>query len=509
VNGVLENLPFVLGDIRVYCKGVYVVIKSSTGIKVTYDLHYQMSVTVPQTYMGQMCGLCGNYNGNRKDEFRLPNGREASDIKTFGEAWKVSIPGVVCSSACDGSTCPVCDKNRQAIFEKPNYCGIINDPKGPLAACYVKISPENYFSNCIYDLCMSNGDTKVLCHSIQSYVTACQAIGVDIKSWRTPSFCPMTCPANSHYDVCPEVCSITCAGITDISKCPAQCAEGCACDDGYFFDGEGCVTMDNCGCFENGRYYQPAEVVITENCKQKCSCSPMGGLVCEDISCPTDTKCEIKNGIRACYNTVVCKEASCKSSEQCKVVDGVKGCHPLSYSTCSAAGDPHYLTFDGKLYNFMGTCIYEFVKLCSKDTGLTPFSVKVQNDNRGSKAVSFTKVVTVDIFGMTVTISKDYPYKILVNGKKVSLPAKLENEISVHISNKLIIIERKSNVRVTYSITQEVTVTVSAHLASQVCGACGNFNGNEGDDMTSSTGKISINVHEVIDSWKAKDHSSW
>lgn len=29
----------------------------------------------------------------------------------------------------------------------------------------------------------------------------------------------------------------------------------------------------------------------------------MGGLVCEEISCPKDTKCEIKNGIRACYNT--------------------------------------------------------------------------------------------------------------------------------------------------------------------------------------------------------------
>lgn len=48
---------------------------------------------------------------------------------------------------------------------------------------------------------------------------------------------------------------------------------------------------------------QPNEVVFEKDCETKCTCKPDTGLVCEEHSCPKNTKCMVKKGIRACYST--------------------------------------------------------------------------------------------------------------------------------------------------------------------------------------------------------------
>lgn len=50
-------------------------------------------------------------------------------------------------------------------------------------------------------------------------------------------------------------------------------------------------------------YAQPNAVVYENNCQTKCTCFPDKGLVCENHSCPKSTKCMVKKGIMACYNT--------------------------------------------------------------------------------------------------------------------------------------------------------------------------------------------------------------
>ncbi|PIO28123.1 hypothetical protein AB205_0063710, partial [Aquarana catesbeiana] len=259
INGVYNNIPVILedGKIRIYQHGIRVIIDTDFGVQVSYDLVYHVIVTVPGNYKNQLGGLCGNYNGDKKDDFQLPNKNVVTDATVFGASWKVQIPGVTCDDGCGGSgnPCPPCDDRKKEIFKMDNYCGFMKKVGGPLSACYGVINYDIYINNCVYDLCASVGDGDILCQNIQSYVAACQVAGVTIQRWRTDAFCPLSCPANSKYDVCADVCSSTCAAVTYLPKCPTTCSEGCQCNDGFYFDGKNCVSMETCGCFKDGTYY--------------------------------------------------------------------------------------------------------------------------------------------------------------------------------------------------------------------------------------------------------------
>lgn len=89
-----------------------------------------------------------------------------------------------------------------------------------------------------------------------------------------------------------------------------NCREGCFCPEGTMLNDGICVKAENCPCRLKGRVFPPKSI-IKKDCNT-CECQG-GNWKCTSITCG---------------------------------------------SRCAAIGDPHYSTFDGKRYDFMGKCSY-------------------------------------------------------------------------------------------------------------------------------------------------------
>uniref|UniRef100_K7FKH3 Fc fragment of IgG binding protein n=1 Tax=Pelodiscus sinensis TaxID=13735 RepID=K7FKH3_PELSI len=482
-------------------------IQNDSGFTLSYDLVYQARVTVPGNYQGQTCGLCGNYNGRQDDEFLLPDSNLAPNMAAFGSAWKVPVPGAACEDGCSRNSCPVCEERKKDVFKQRHYCGVLTDPNGPFAACHGTVSPSMYFNNCLYDVCLANGDSPVLCQSIHSYVTACQEAGASIQPWRSASFCPLRCPAHSHYEVCADLCSTTCTRLTDTRKCPDTCAEGCQCDDGFLFDGQDCVALQGCGCFSNGKYYKPNETVLTDVCQQSCTCLPAQGMTCEAHSCASDEACQIRDGVMQCTNRDPCKEVKCREKETCKVKDSLAMCVPNYSGTCWGWGDPHYHTFDGLNFNFQGTCTYTLAKYCGSDPSLVPFTIDEKNDNRGgNQAVSYVRLTNIYVYGHNISIHKNEVGKIRINDMSSSVPVTLEDgKIKLYQSGLSAVLQTDFGLQVSYDWNWHLIITLPSSYYGATCGLCGNFNQNHGDEMMSPTGTRVSSIVEWARSWKVTD----
>ncbi|XP_010003369.1 PREDICTED: IgGFc-binding protein-like, partial [Chaetura pelagica] len=467
VDSISHNLPAILseGRVQVHHHGMGVLLQTDFGLVILYDLLQHVMVTVPQTFQGHLCGLCGNYNGQRDDDLLLPGGQEAPNMVAFSSAWRTT--DVPCSEDCPKATCPTCTEEKVVALQTPNYCGLLKVPDGPFSSCHHLIDPNFYFQSCVHDLCLAEGDTQVLCRSIQSYATACQHAGVVIKAWRRPSFCPLPCPPNSTYTLCTNHCSRTCPSLADATTCPQTCLEGCQCPPGTFFTTHGCVPRGQCGCFQNGTYYQTP----TNRC-----CPPR----------PTaDETCDVIDGVRSCVNNDPCKALGCRSKERCHLKDGQAKCVPSLVATCWAWGDPHYHTFDGLDFDFEGTCTYTMAESYGNDTTLEPFKVEAKNSIQdGVKSISYISLVKVKVYGHQVSIHQGEVGKIRVDGEVALLPVALAGgRLRGLQRGGRAVLEAPFGLRVTYDWRWHLLLDLPSSYHRHVRGLCGDFNLRPHDDV--------------------------
>lgn len=266
--------------------------------------------------------------------------------------------------------------------------------------------------------------------------------------------------------------------------------------------------------------FQVGQAVTDKDCKSKCVCQAFGLVECEKLSCASGEVCAVRDGLRGCQ----VKQGQCSVSHigHLTSFDGMSGAIKAkgAFEVASLCDETSKLWFrvvvDMRVCRNRAPPAVATVYVFFKETTVAVNSKFMTWVRRADRVESMVKCLIMKVIIMMYFFNLSFVFLffpllhvIQVNGRKVSLPSKVTSDVSVQISGRAVVIERASAVRVTYSISQEVTVIIDGSLSSKMCGACGNFNDNSKDDMKTADGKITTDVSVIVKSWSAGDFSRW
>nr|XP_023420897.1 LOW QUALITY PROTEIN: zonadhesin [Cavia porcellus] len=460
--------------------GRFVELKTVFGLRVRWDGEQQLFVTVSSAYAGKLCGFCGNYDGDSNNDSLKPNGSPALDDEELGNSWQsAEDEGRECLP--DQADFPLCDVALKSTISGPRFCGSLMDLRGPFETCLLHLKASLFFDNCVSDLCNFQGLPVMLCAHLSAMTAACQDAGYPVKPWRRPQFCPLNCPSNSRYSLCTSPCPETCHKAFN-KPCRGRCVEACECNPGFVLSGLECVPWARCGCLgPTGRYFKLGERWYKPGCKELCVCRS--------------------------NNRIHCRPWKCQAQEACGHRRGLYGCYAQSSATCTTLGDPHYLTFDGALHHFLGTCTYILTQPCWSKYPENNFVVSASNEIRdGNMEAVYVKAVHVWVLDLRISLIKGR--RVMLNGHQVALPVwLLQGRVTISLSGSFILLYTNSGLQVRYDGNHLVEVTVTSSYAGQLCGLCGNYNNNSLDDNLGPDGKPMGSSSQLGAAWRSLEGS--
>ena len=191
INGVMQPNN---GDGQVYkSNGVqvsrtggklYVLLLTTVPVGILWDGNRRVDITVSDRWKGLLCGMCGNYNGDRDDDFKLRDGSPTTSINTFGNSWEYAKSPPDCGIPPPPPPC-----KADVMQEAQTQCNVLKT--GVFVACNGVVDPTDTIDSCIFDYCHSAPEEReeYFCGAISSYLTQCAEEGVVIINWRTSTIC--------------------------------------------------------------------------------------------------------------------------------------------------------------------------------------------------------------------------------------------------------------------------------------------------------------------------------
>ncbi|XP_067675152.1 uncharacterized protein [Haliotis asinina] len=250
VNGRVVELPFLYGSrVQIEMSGSTVLLNTDIGLKFLWNGDSYAELSVTGSYKRKLCGLCGNFNGFPHDDLRTKFGQITNSPAVFGNSWKAKKQlGAECDDAADVDPCTKAGYRTRKIATAK--CSIITSQV--FSRCHKVVSPEPFFSSCVYDMCACADNPNCLCDILASYAHECAKAKVKVQ-WRTNNLCAFECPPDTGlmFDDCGPVCPRTCENLdTPLGNleenCYKPCVASCQCPANMVLHGGRCITHDKC-----------------------------------------------------------------------------------------------------------------------------------------------------------------------------------------------------------------------------------------------------------------------
>uniref|UniRef100_H2ZTW6 Mucin 2, oligomeric mucus/gel-forming n=1 Tax=Latimeria chalumnae TaxID=7897 RepID=H2ZTW6_LATCH len=224
------------------------------------------------------------------------------------------------------------------------------------------------------------------------------------------------------------------------------------------------------------------------------TCVENNTIKIEPVKCPPVEKINCTNGLKP---VVVYDDDGCCYHYECD-------CYCLGF------GDPHYTTFDGLAYTYLGNCTYVLVEEINKT--LDNFGVYIDNvDCVGWDGVSCPRSIIVSYDTQVVKLKNNgiiggpIQSQILVNDKEFALPFERYGvkAFTSGINMVVEIPEIKSTI-VFNGLSFAVSLPYKL-FGKNTQGQCGYCSNNQLDDCMLPNGQISSSCADMADHWVVYD----
>ncbi|XP_011862460.1 PREDICTED: BMP-binding endothelial regulator protein isoform X1 [Vollenhovia emeryi] len=185
VNGKKVDVPYrIANQLDINRTDESVLVNTRIGVKVLWDGISFLEVSVPSSYRGQLCGLCGNFNSQIKDDFTERQGRVVQDAQQFGQSWAVGAAKKMCARPPR-----LGNATRQRRCRERKDQRLCNRLKSQIFyPCHKKVNPAMYYKACLQDMCECPTQ-HCYCESFMAYAHQCKRLDIPLPHWRKATRC--------------------------------------------------------------------------------------------------------------------------------------------------------------------------------------------------------------------------------------------------------------------------------------------------------------------------------
>ena len=195
INNSTVKLPASVKNVVMYKIGEYLLIKGLNGVNIKIDQDMNIFIELSPIYANKTCGICGNFNGNAKDDLMDSTTGKVLTTYELSNKWTRLKFGQKCSNKQSQQyQYRLPDQSNMQddvdidMLDAESKCKVIHSL--PFQKCHNVVPVNRFYNECLtlVSKCSSENKSLCLCKHLKHYSMLCAGKSV-VLQWRTPQLC--------------------------------------------------------------------------------------------------------------------------------------------------------------------------------------------------------------------------------------------------------------------------------------------------------------------------------